>query len=435
MIDYSFELNIDKIDNHRTREYFKDVLSSLNIASYRGAIVLLHSVVVCDLIYKLTELSEVFADETATKILSEIKIKQQEHPNSSRWEAELIEDVYEKTQLLDFPDYTTIKNLQQLRHICAHPIFVNENQLYNPNKETARSYIRNIYEGLLTRKTLKSKEIFQDLLLDLEKRKTELTYESELAPYLESKYFQYLRPHLKERFFKNLWKFVFKLDNTKANENRFINFRCLSILHRKNKELLNLLFVNEKSYFNEINEDLSFDFLIMFLSENPELYVHINEDKKVIIQSKIKDNIELQILFSIVEENMDDVIKNSKQMLWENPKEFGSNYQYFQNLGRLLQLANEKGKRELSVNTSIDFYVTSGSYNDCDYSFSYLVKPLLTFFDKADYLKLLEGIESNNQSYHRRRAADDHKFLMKKLQLRFSDIDMSKFPNFTSSMQ
>jgi hypothetical protein len=434
MIDYSFNLNLDKVYHHKTREYFKDVLSSANIGNNRGAIVLLYSIVICDLLYKLTELKDLFGDQKAIQILDEIEDKQNKDPNSPRWEKFLIEEVYDKTQLLDFPEYTNIKNLQQLRHICAHPIFVNDNILYQPNLETTRAHIRNIYEGLLTKASVRSKEIFDELLKDLEMKRDSFFIEKDLETYLEGKYFRYIRPQLKQKFFKNLWKFVFRLDDVKANINREINYRCLCILFKRNRKLLDKCFENESNYFNEINESLAIDFLINFLSVNPYLYKYITEEKKIVIKNQIQDRIDLQLIFGTLEENITSVIENSRVLYENNIREDQAKLNFHDNLGNLLQLAIEKGHTRLSIKKAIEFYVKSWSYFEADISFELLIYPLLDFFSKDEYKSLLDGIEANSQTYHRRGAKEDHLKVMNKILLKYEDVKLEDYPKFSKSI-
>jgi hypothetical protein len=68
----SLEGFADDIFAAKTREYFKEVLSSYQNGNYRSSVVMLWSVAVCDLIYKLEYLIEVYRDATATEIINEM---------------------------------------------------------------------------------------------------------------------------------------------------------------------------------------------------------------------------------------------------------------------------------------------------------------------------------------------------------------------------
>ena len=48
----------DEIYFSKTREYFQEVISSYSIGNYRSATVMLYSVAVCDILFKLNELKD-----------------------------------------------------------------------------------------------------------------------------------------------------------------------------------------------------------------------------------------------------------------------------------------------------------------------------------------------------------------------------------------
>ena len=87
----------ENINKKETQEYFKEVLISYQNGSYRSAIVMLYSVVISDILYKLKDMVSIFNDEKAKKILDEIQEMQSRNPNSPEWEKVLIEKVKEKT--------------------------------------------------------------------------------------------------------------------------------------------------------------------------------------------------------------------------------------------------------------------------------------------------------------------------------------------------
>jgi len=84
---YELEQNIYNSD---TKQNFKEVLSSYNNSNYRSAIVMLYSVAITDILYKLTELKDVYSDTRAIQILKILNDKRSINPNSADWELELI---------------------------------------------------------------------------------------------------------------------------------------------------------------------------------------------------------------------------------------------------------------------------------------------------------------------------------------------------------
>ena len=51
--EYSIEQRASQIFDARSREYFSEVLSCYTAGKYRSAVVMLRSVVVCDLLFKI----------------------------------------------------------------------------------------------------------------------------------------------------------------------------------------------------------------------------------------------------------------------------------------------------------------------------------------------------------------------------------------------
>ena len=74
--------NENNIYSSKTRNYFKEVISSYNNENFRSAIVMLYSTVISDLIIKLQELRDTDGDKTAETILSQIESKRIQKSNS-----------------------------------------------------------------------------------------------------------------------------------------------------------------------------------------------------------------------------------------------------------------------------------------------------------------------------------------------------------------
>jgi hypothetical protein len=172
--EFSLEKISETIHFGTTKEYFKEVLSSYQNGNYRSSVVMLWSVAVCDIVYKLKSLVDIHTDTTAQKILKELTKMQKDEPKSPRWEIKLVEDVFNKTNLIDIVEFENLKYLQHQRHLCAHPILDDKSELHTPNKETTRSLLRNTLEGLLIKPPFYTQVIFKELLEDVAENKAAL---------------------------------------------------------------------------------------------------------------------------------------------------------------------------------------------------------------------------------------------------------------------
>jgi hypothetical protein len=144
MSEFSIEKEIDNIYNQKTKDYFKEVYSSYCSGNFRSAVVMLYSVVLCDLIYKLQELRDRYSDGSAKKILEEINDIKEKNDKSSDWETKLIEFIEKRTSFFEGADCENILHLQKHRHLSAHPVLDQIDLLFSPNKETVRSHVRNM---------------------------------------------------------------------------------------------------------------------------------------------------------------------------------------------------------------------------------------------------------------------------------------------------
>ena len=94
------EFDTNKIYDPRSKEYFQEVLACYKIGSYRSAIVLLNSVCLCDIFYKLQELRDIYSDNIAGDCLKKIEAQIAKDKTSPGWEKTLVESVFNNMSLL-----------------------------------------------------------------------------------------------------------------------------------------------------------------------------------------------------------------------------------------------------------------------------------------------------------------------------------------------
>jgi len=443
-IDYSIELQAENIYDKRTKEYFQEVLSGYIQGNYRSALVVLWTVAVSDLIFKLQELSEIYEDSNAKNILDTIKEIQDKNPENPQWERELIE-LIKKRKYFDTYVITQLKNLQNERHLAAHPVIKKDKlELYQPNKETVRAYIRNILENLLTKPPLLKKEIFSKLLEDLSEKKDLFANKEELEKFLIKKYLNKMPTSIKKYIFKHLWKMVFSLNDEKAKENRIINFQTLSILYSTNKELLLDFLCEECNYFSEkISKNLGnkniLGLIALFLFHFPEIIEKcLQQEVKILIINSIKKDERLYgmayFIFSTPKEYIDFI---KKKIIEENNEDY---FNVFINSLKRSEDLIKFAKDNDVINDLIEIYLhlfsRSKSYDEADKRFNNLIKPILEYINKDQLIMLIEIINKNNQIYGRGQAYYEHQLVKEKCnKLCNENFDWSKYPKFINSIK
>jgi len=428
MLEFSLENLSEKIHYGKTKDYFQEVLSSYHNGNYRSAVVMLWSVAVCDIVYKLQYLVDLYQDEKAEKILDCIKKSQKDNPKSPSWEFELIQHTHEDTNLLDHSEYANLVYLQQQRHLSAHPILDSDRQLHTPNKETVRALIRNTLEDLLIKPPFYTKKIIDELLEDIAEAAPALNTPQKVKRYLESRYLSKFKPEVELSIYRSLWKFVFKLDDEKCRKNIVINFHTLEVIgNRKPESILNQI-KGEKDYYSNVSSSqLPLDYLVLYLSKNPKIYDLLNEDAKLKIQHNVKTTNKSKICGWFVKKNLE---KHYEDILSLIENDINFNFTKVE-LKVLREIADTEEWQHLFCRILSSYYCASTWYHVADSRFQEAISPYLEFFDKEAIVFLMERIEQNDQVYGRRKAKEEHKEIKKKLfQLHGQEFDLNPYPYF-----
>ena len=426
--EYSIEQRATQIYDARTKEYFYEVLSCYSAGNYRSSVVMLWSVAVCDLLFKLQNLVDLYGDAKAKVILSDIDKLQQENERSPIWETKLVESVAEQMQLLDIAERENLLHLQRQRHLAAHPVITANFQLHRPNRETSRALIRNTLDGLLTKAPILSKQIVSEIVGDLEQASGILIDDKRLKAYLESKYYNRFNPEVEKAVFKALWKFVFRLTNEGCEKNRAINYSALRLLFERNPSQFKTQIEMDKEYFSTIATDGSpVVCLVDFLAREPLLYGLLANHAKTAIQHTAEKDTAARCLAWFIAPNLQghaeqlgDWISGKdcpqiERVTWDAIEAISDSPEWAK---MVIRLANK-------------YYLASANFNAADKRFSTVIKPLLNTYAIDDCVDLIVGIEAKRQTRERSRAIVDHKELKSHVLVLDHDFDFSKYKLFT----
>jgi hypothetical protein len=425
--EYSIEQRATQIFDARTKEYFSEVLSCYAAGNYRSSVVMLWSVAICDLLFKLQNLVDLYGDATARDILAEVGRLQQENERSPIWETKLVESVAEQTQLLDVADRENLLHLQRQRHLAAHPVVNASFQLHRPNRETARALIRNTLDGLLTKAPILSKRIVNELVEDLEQASGILIDDTKLRGYLESKYFNRFNAEVEKAVFKALWRFAFRLTDERCEKNRAINYSALRLLYGRNPAQFRGQIQADRDYFSTIATDGSpVVCLIHFLSREALLYNMLADHAKAAIQHAAETDTSARCFAWFTAANLQEHANRLGEWIagedypdidlptWEFTEELSDSPEWER---LVIRLANK-------------YYVASRNFNAADRRFTEVIRPNLDRYQLDDCIDLIEGIQRNDQTYGRGRARDDHQALRERVLELDPKFDFSGYKNF-----
>lgn len=430
--EYSIEQRATQIFDARSKEYFSEVLSCYAAGNHRSAVVMLWSVVVCDLLFKLQHLVDLYGDDKAKSILAEVGKLQQANERSSEWESKMVESVAEQTQLLDIAERENLLHLQRQRHLAAHPV-VNANfQLHRPNRDTARALIRNALDGLLTKAPILSKQIVGDLVEDLEQASGILIDDKKLKAYLESKYFSRFNPEVEKAVFKALWKFVFRLTDKRCEKNRTINYSALTLLYGRNRAQFQAQIDADRDYFSTIATGGSpLVCLIHFLSRSASIYGSLADHAKTAIQHTAEQETSARCLAWFTAPSLQEHADRLRAwIVGDDSPQIGR-----ETWDALRKISDSPEWDKAVVRLASAYYVVSSNYDGADKRFNEAVRPILQAFSLDDCIALIQGIETNDQTYLRRGAQKDHGEVLTRAREIYPAFDSSQYVNFNQRLK
>lgn len=393
--DYDIETAIENIYSKETRRYFDEVYSSFTIGNYRSASVLLWSTVIYDLISKLSELQDYYDDPKAKSILTEIKEKEA-NPTSSEWESALVRFVHERTEFIDGVEKEHLLEIQRCRHVSAHPVIQRENSLYIPNKYEIKSNITKALKYVLTKPAILGKNIATHLVADLEEVKDLFPENDKLEKYLTSKYLSKLNSVSAIYIFNTLWKFVFKLNDVKCNENRDINLRSIHIIFNKFRAPIDKsIEVNDHNY--EIHQNHSL-ICSKFLCLYPSIYRHLPEHTKQILEASAEDDINTYCCLYLITNNARTSFKKLfAQIIREQltAKKL-ANLTLETILVLKERVSSEKDLKSFNY-FLIRAYCESPNYEYSDTMFDIFIKPYLSSYTLSNFKLLFAESSCNSQ--------------------------------------
>lgn len=293
-----------KIYSPKTREYFKEVISSYANGNYRSAIVMLYSVCLCDLLFKLEELKDMYNDSTAKGILHTIELSKTNSNSKSSWEKELVDEIKNKTELLDLEAYTNLSHLYSYRNLSAHPILNGELELISPQKEIVAAYIRVSLDTILLKPAIFIKNIVEFMTNDLDGKKGYLLADkTAFKEYVKNRYLDRMSNVMYQRVFRAFWKFTFKTTNEDCDRNRHINLHLLDLMYRNNPAIIQSEVRSHIDKYELLNNSIFYRPIIRFFAKNPSLYGLLAHSTQLLINKIIQSDTTYKLLSWFISEN------------------------------------------------------------------------------------------------------------------------------------
>lgn len=403
---FDIEQKSELIPDANTKELFKEVLSSYQHGNYRSAVVMLWSVVVADILFKLKFLEDVYRNSKASSILKEIKKKQEQNSESPEWEKDLLKKAHEELKFITLYEKTNLEYLQKQRHASAHPILTDNNLLLAPNKDTTRSLIRNAMEAILLKTALLNSELVNTIVLDLANNKERLFGFDSIKLYIQQRYFPNISEEGAKKILKALWRFVFNPHNQQEINNQTINYYALMVFFDKYSDLYEQEIRNNPSSYIVSSECI--ELVIHFLQSNPNIFSVLDDSLKTLIAASISE-LKKYLCCDFLSVNLEVHYRNVLSRLQNESLDLSKEDVIF-----YYTKAKEKNIESIFFEICNCCYGKSYNFDTADERYYNLIAPLILEYKMTDVLNLMQCTNGNSQVCNRGRAYLDHINVLKR---------------------
>lgn len=394
MQDYSIDLASERITHPKTKEYFREVMSSYAIGNYRSAVASLYTIVISDLVFKLKDQVERENDQGADQILREVEAEKTKNDDrfSSKWESDLVDKVLKRTKLLELGDKAAIDHLKNQRNLSSHPNILDteENTLFTPTKEDVRAHIRSMLEGVLTKSSVHTvklvDQIIEHRMPDLYGRaEDETSYDHMFT----NRYLRNLNEEAIKSLFKKVWKFTFRLDDQKCDEHRDVNARTLLLITKVYPELVFHCISKDQAYYSIVTlERDHLNKMIDYFVSTPRLFKLLDKDLQKEFERKTLQDPTFYVRSIFLSASMEDHFHKAKKYL--EPRDFPTS-----TLTAYQKITAELNKKEEYFKLLINYYSKSKSPINAMQRFAVIERRInLESLDETQLHDLLKAMNS-----------------------------------------
>lgn len=188
------DILLTRIRNPQSRVYFLDAVRAYKAGALRASLTSAWVALVFDLIAKYRELSAM-GDAAATAFLQswDTATAARDISRLLHLEASVIEDATNNTQVVNQIARIHLERLREDRHLCAHPAFSAEAELFEPSPELVRLHLVNAVGLVLSQEPLQGRAIFALFDVDIQSPGFP-TAHPRILDYVEQRYLDRVRP-------------------------------------------------------------------------------------------------------------------------------------------------------------------------------------------------------------------------------------------------
>ncbi|MDE2887394.1 MAG: hypothetical protein OXR72_04210 [Gemmatimonadota bacterium] len=374
------------VRDNESRRLIGEAITAYRGGALRSAIVSAWIAVAYDVIAKARELAnqgeaapQAFVEELDDAIEADDKRKLQ------TIESELITKADSDLQLLAPHELDALVRLQRDRHLCAHPAFVVEDELYQPTPELVRAHIVHALQYLLVHAPLQGKSAIARFDADLLSPSFPATPE-EISTFLRTRYLDRAKAVLVVNLIKAIISAPFGVESAKyAGKIRTLALTLREIANAKTQIYDSIVpgYVAQK--FDSVTDDVILR-ICPFLANDPRIWDWLKESEHTRIRRLLETG-DVETLKSCCA--FDAIATDPVSgVLLDRFDKFPDAVQ--------ISIILEHPSKEL-VSKGVEIYSQAATFRHAEHLGQSVIIPLAEFFDSRDVEAVLTAASENEQ--------------------------------------
>jgi hypothetical protein len=383
------------VRDRESRRLVEEAITAYRGGAFRSAIMSVWIAVVHDVFSKARELAGQ-GDAASVAFVGKLD-NAIEHKNVVQMqtlERELLDTAKEDLQLVTPHEYETLRRIQDDRHLCAHPAFITEDELFQPSPDLVRSHLVHALQCLLIHAPLQGKSALNRFKADVLSPSFPSTAEG-IRTFVSAKYLNRSKDALVANLIKVLLKAPFlEGEDELLKRKRQLAWILSEVAAKKTRifEEISRPFVGQ--FFDGVDDSRLLN-ICTFLGAEQQLWGWLTDPVKLRLMRLVEEcsieDVKDHLVFDAfsVPELADPLL--AKFTSFEEPER--------------IQLLSHNPCGEF-VPFGIDIYSTAGSFRDAERLGHTVIVPLAPHFESEDIGRLVDAVLGNSQISYASGTAD-----------------------------
>lgn len=371
----------------KAKSYITEAIDAYRGGAYRAAIVSTWIAVTFDIISKIRELASQ-GDGAAKKIIDELDkaITAKDIRKLQSLEDDFLNKAHVDFEFLSSHEFADLLRLKDDRNLCAHPAFVAEDLLFEPEPERVRLHIVHAVKYLLQHQPVQNKSTLIRLITDM--KSVSFPNEIETASvFLNAKYLDRAKNVLVQNLIVALLKALLRGDDPDLPP-AFSNQIALTLqaIARKHPDIYEIRMSERLPSIAENLSDSLLPNLFQLLGADPRCWAWIGEPVRIRIKTFVSVGVSQptsrNIIFNAVNvEELKPIIVNAFNSLKAESQ-----------IGVIAS-----APRPDFVERAIQIYSGASSFRGAESLGASVIVPMIQHFSGSDVVNILENVKQNSQ--------------------------------------